>query len=83
MLFKHGHFCLENFFFCNLEGENDYQQGCISQNYFDMTGQNILEPEGNYTCEKFDTKIVCVCKADQCNTVAHRHYWLRETELWK
>ena len=48
-----------------------------------MTGQNILEAEGNYTCEKIGTKIVCLCKVDQCNTIARRHYMLHETELWK
>ena len=71
------------FFLCNLEDANDYQQGCITQNHFDMTGQSILEPGTTHTCEKIDTKIVCLCKFDQCNSIARRHYWLQETEYWK
>ena len=84
LFYKHSHCWLETFFsLCNLVDANDYQQGCITQNYFDITGQNILQPEGTYTCEKLDSKIVCLCKVDQCNTMANSHYWLGETELWK
>ena len=62
---------------------NDIRQECVAQAYFDFEGQDILDEGKVSTCEKFGSRVYCVCKEDYCNHEGLYFDWLVNSEDWK
>ena len=62
---------------------NDMKQECVAQAYFDFEGQDILDAGKVSTCEKFGSRVYCVCEADYCNHEGLYYDWLVTSENWK
>ena len=60
-----------------------YQNGCAPQEVFDRDGQDILGKNKSATCEKFASKLECVCKDNLCNSNELVKNWVEDSTQWK